>query len=72
MFIHQTKWQQRLLNRYGNELSLLDTTYHTTKYALPLFFLVVRSNVDYQVVGGFVLQSEASTNIEKALKVIAN
>lgn len=72
MFIHQTKWQQRLLNRYGNELSLLDATYRTTKYALPLFFLVVKSNVDYQVVGSFVLQSEASTNIEKALKVIAN
>ena len=72
MFIHQTKWQQRLLNRYGNELSLLDATYRTTKYALPLFFLVVKSNVDYQVVGSFVLQSEASTNIEKALKAICS
>lgn len=69
LFVHQTKWQRKLLNRYGNELSLLDATYRTTKYALPLFFLV---NVDYQVVGSFVLQSEASTNIEKALKVIAD
>lgn len=71
LFVHQTKWQRRLLNRYGNELSLLDATYRTTKYALPLFFLVVKTNVDYQVVGSFVLQSEASCEIEKALKVIA-
>ena len=55
LFVHQTKWQRRLLNRYGNELSLLDATYCTTKYALPLFFLVVKTNVDYQVVGSFVL-----------------
>ena len=73
LFVHQTKWQRRLLNRYGNELSLLDATYCATKYALPLFFLVVKTNVDYQVVGSFVLQSEASTNnIEKALKVISD
>jgi len=72
LFVHQTKWQRRLLNRYGNELSLLDATYRTTKYALPLFFLVVKTNVDYQVVGSFVLQSEASSNIEKALKVISD
>lgn len=72
LFVHQTKWQRRLLKRYGNELSLLDATYRTTKYALPLFFLVVKTNVDYQVVGSFVLQSEASYEIEKALKVIAD
>lgn len=29
LFVHQTKWQRRLLNRYGNELSLLDATYRT-------------------------------------------
>ena len=34
--------------RYGNELSLLDATYRTTRYALPLFFVVVKTNVDYQ------------------------
>ena len=72
LFVHQTKWQRRLLKRYGNELSLLDATYRTTKYALPLFFLVVKTNVDYQVVGSFVLQSEASYEIEKTLKVIAD
>mgnify|MGYP001795844229 CR=1 FL=1 len=50
LFIHKSKWQQRLLQRYGNELCLLDATYRTTKYSLPLFFLVVKTNVDYKAI----------------------
>ena len=38
LFVHQTKWQRRLLQRYRNEMCLLDATYKTTCYALPLFF----------------------------------
>lgn len=49
LFIHQTSNQKRLLSRYGSELTCLDATYKTTHYALPLFFLVVKTNVDYQV-----------------------
>ena len=37
LFIHQDPWQQRLLTKYGNTISLLDATYKTTKYELPLF-----------------------------------
>ena len=47
LFVHQTSWQRRLLNRYGNELSFLDATYRTTKYSLPLYFLVVKTNMEY-------------------------
>lgn len=54
LFVHQSKCQQRLLQRYGNEITLLDATYKTTKYSLPLFFVVVKTNVDYQVVASFV------------------
>ena len=39
LFVYQEPWQKRLLARYGNELSLLDATYKTTRYELPLFFL---------------------------------
>lgn len=45
LFVHQMSWQRRLLNRYGNELSLLDPTYRTRKYSLPLYFLVVKRNM---------------------------
>ena len=44
LFVHQEKWQQDLLVKYGNQISLLDATYKTTKHALYLFFI-------YTVVG---------------------
>ena len=47
LFAHQTEWQINLLSRYGNDICLLDATHKTTRYALPLFFLAVRTNVDY-------------------------
>ena len=70
LFVHQTKWQQRLLILYGNELTLLNATCKTTKYALPLFFLVVKTNIDYQIVGSFVTQSETTEAIKEALQFI--
>ena len=70
LFVYQAKWQKRLLLKYGNELSLLDATYKTTRYALPLFFLVVKTNVDYQVVATFVTENESTESIVEALQVI--
>ena len=52
-FVNQTTWQRRLLSKYGNDICLLDATYKATRYALPLFFLAVKTNVDYQVVTSF-------------------
>ncbi|XP_013412961.1 uncharacterized protein LOC106175477 [Lingula anatina] len=70
LFVHQTQWQKRLLSTYGNELFLLDATYRVTKYSLPLFFLVVRTNVDYQVVASFVIQDETTEAISEALAMV--
>ena len=69
LFVYQTKWQQRLLARYGNEMAFLDATYRTTRYALPLFFLVVKTNVDYQIAGTFVCKSESTEAIMEALAI---
>ncbi len=69
LFVYQSGNQQRLLRRYGSLVSL-DATYRTTKYALPLFFLVVRTNVDYQVVACFVTQDETSGSIAEALRIL--
>lgn len=71
LFVYQSAWQRNLLHRYGTELILLDATYRTTRYALPLFFLVVKTNIDYQIVGTFVCESESVLAITEALKVIA-
>ncbi|XP_061188387.1 uncharacterized protein LOC133196526, partial [Saccostrea echinata] len=55
-FCHQSEFQRHLLYRYGNSLCFLDTTYRTTKYALPLFFLAVKTNVGYSVAAEFIVQ----------------
>ena len=60
----------RLLRRSGNEMCLLDATYKTTHYALPLFFLVVKTNVDYLVVAAFLIEGETRENITAALTKI--
>ena len=70
LFVYQAKWQKCLLLKYWNELSLLDATYKRTRYALPLFFLVVKTNVDYQVVATFVTKRESTKSIAEALQVI--
>lgn len=70
LFVHQTAWQKRLLQKYGNEICLLDATYKTSRYALPLFFLCIKTNVDYCVVGSFVVQRETRRAIAEALSVL--
>jgi hypothetical protein len=70
LFVYQDIWQKRLLLRYGNELAFLDATYRTTRYALPLFFLVVKTNIDYQIVAIFVCEHETTEAITEALMCI--
>ena len=40
LWVHQEDWQQKLCVKYGNTISLIDATYKTTKYDLPLFLYV--------------------------------
>ena len=70
LFVYRSKWQGRLLQKCGNELPFLDATYKTTRYALPLFFLVVKTNVNYQIAGTFVCEGESTGNITEALNII--
>ena len=52
--VYQNCKMRRLYRRYGRNLILLDATYKTTKYALPLYFMVVQTNVNYQVIVHFI------------------
>ena len=61
---------KRLYQKYGKQMVLLDATYRTCRYALPLFFLVVRTNVNYQVAAVFVTQQETASDIAEALDII--
>lgn len=70
LFVYQNGWQKRLLSIYGNEMVLLDATYRTIQYPLPLFFLVVKTNTSYQVVGLFVCEKESEDSITEALSIL--
>ena len=47
MFVYQSTEMKKMYERYGNHMILLDATYKTIKYALPLFFVVVQTNVNF-------------------------
>ena len=70
LYIQQEEWQKKLLIQYGNTVTLMDATYKTTKYSIPLFFLCVKTNVCYSVVAEFILQSETTESIYEALSII--
>ena len=67
LFVYQSKNHRELLSKYGEELSFLDATYRTTKYVLPLFLIVVKTNVGYQPVAAFVTENETKAAIKEAL-----
>ena len=72
LYVHQEKWQQHLLHRYGNAIVLMDATYKTTKYELPMFFVTVKTNVGYTPIADFIVQSETADKIAEALRIIAS
>lgn len=50
---------------YGNDLCLLDAT-----YALLLFFLCLKTYVNYTVVGAFAVKTESRIAISEALEIL--
>lgn len=70
LFVYQNGWQKRLLSKYGSEMVLLDAAYRTIQYALPLFFLAVKTNTIYQIVGLFVCEIESEDSITEALSIL--
>ncbi|XP_063440606.1 uncharacterized protein LOC134721481 isoform X2 [Mytilus trossulus] len=70
VFVHQSRWQKRLLNLYGKEICFLDATYNRSKYDLPLFFICVNTNVGYINVATFITADELAESIKEALQKI--
>ena len=64
LFVHQEGWQQQLLVKLGNTMTLLDATYKTTKYSLPL--LCVRTNSGYMPVAEFIVERENASSVAEA------
>ena len=51
-------------------MCLLDATYKTTKYSIPLFFVATKTNVDYQVIASFAAQNETTKSITEILNIL--
>ena len=59
-----------MAKKIASEICLLDATYITTQYALPLFMLCVPTHVNYITVATFVTQTEDSNSITEAIQII--
>lgn len=70
VFAHQSAWQQHLLQLYGSHMCLIDATYKTTCYELPLLVLAVPTNVGFFSVASFVLSDERKETILAALDLL--
>ena len=70
LFVHQSANQKGILEKHWHEIYLLDATYKTTKYSIPLFFLAVKTNVDYQIAGSFPVQDETTDAISEAVAIL--
>ena len=69
LFIHMSVVQKLLLQHYNN-LVLMDATYHTCRLMLPLFFLTMKTNVNYSPLASFIVQNEDAKSISEALSRI--
>ena len=72
VFIHQSRWQQRMLMMYGCDMCLIDATYRTTLYELLLVCLCVATNVAYCNVATMLLVDEKSDTIAATLRTVAS
>lgn len=68
LFCHQTPHQQRLMRRYSSQLILTQISDVYSKIPFPLFCLYVQTNVDYQLVGEFILQANTCVMIMEGLQ----
>ncbi|CAC5358477.1 unnamed protein product [Mytilus coruscus] len=69
-YVHQTALQRRLLELYGSEICLMDVTYRTTRYALPLYFICVPSNVNYITVDSFIPETKSTSSLVEVLTIL--
>lgn len=59
-----------MLKLYGSNVCLIDCTYNTTVYDMPLFTLAVKTNCGFFYVATALLLSESTADISQALQRI--
>lgn len=68
--VHQSAWQQKMLAMYGSELTLIDATYNTTSYELPLLCICIPTNVGYFYAACVLVSNETTETLTAALQNI--
>ncbi len=68
--MYQTHSQRQLLARYGSDLTFLDPAHRAADYAVPLYFLLVHTNCDYQIAAMIVMERESASDLREALAII--
>ncbi|XP_030835422.1 uncharacterized protein LOC579416 [Strongylocentrotus purpuratus] len=69
LFCHQTREQQRLLGIYGSMI-VMDIVYRSATLPTDVVFLFVRTNVDFQLVAGFVGDAGTTEAVEEGFMVM--
>jgi hypothetical protein len=69
LIVFQSSDMANLYRMYGHSGILMDATYRTCMYTLPLYFIVVRTNIGYQPVCMFMTRHEKKDNIVEALQI---
>ena len=65
---HQSQWQRHILALYGTIVCLVDCTYNTTVYDMPLLTLGVRTNCGYFYAATALITSESTVHVTNALR----
>ena len=70
--MYQSHQQQRLLRRYGQQVILTEMSRMTHNLPFPFFGIFVQTNVDYQLVYLFILQSRTKEALVTGLESIVH
>ena len=71
LLVLQTSFQQQLLQKYGNLITMMDGIYRTTKYGFPCFFVTVKISLGIgRVVATIVTQDETELLLTEGLKIL--
>lgn len=69
LVVIQAEWQRKVLSTFG-ECFVIDSTFNTSKYNLPLYEIVVQTNVGYIPIGIIITEDETEREILDGLTIL--
>ncbi|XP_048255346.1 uncharacterized protein LOC125381984 [Haliotis rufescens] len=71
LLVMSTHWQRTMLEKFGSAV-LLDATYNTNKYNLPLYQLAVRTDSVYVPVGFIITEDQTTDSLQEGMEKFAS